>query len=186
MKAPWQVAIAVLLVVALVSGCGCIARRAVEHATGVTATDDGSKVTIKDQKGGDVTVETQKGDQKSGSIKVTTDQGTTTTNFGKDKVTEQEVGIAFYPGAEVESGGTVASSGKSTEKLATVSLLTSDPVSKVGDFYKAKYAKGNTVVEQGDAVIINVKGEKDAVKMITIGADKQTGKTRIGIETMAK
>ena len=186
MKTSWQVAVVAGLVVALVSGCGCIARRAIEHATGVSSSNDGTKITVKGEKGENVTVEAPKGDQKSGSIKVTTDQGTTTTDFGKDKVTEKEVGIAFYPGAEVEAGGTVASSGKSTESMATVSLLTPDPISKVGEFYKAKYAKGNSLVEQGDMVIITVKGEKDAMKIITVTADKASGKTQIGIQSMAK
>jgi hypothetical protein len=185
MRAPWQIVVVALLVVALVPGCGCIARRAVERATGVSASDDG-KVTIKGEKGEKVTVETQKGDSKSGSVTVTTDQGTTTTDFGKDKVTEEQVGIAFYPGAEVESGGTVASSVKSTEKMATAVLQTDDPVSKVAAFYKDKYAKGNTMVEQGDTLIITVKGDKDSGKMITVAGDKSSGKTQISITSVAK
>jgi hypothetical protein len=184
MNRPWQIAAVAFLVLALVSGCGCIARRAVEHATGVTTTDDGKKMTVKGEKGEKVTFESQKGDDKSGTVKVTTSEGTTTTDFGKDKVTEKEVGIAFYPGAEVEGGGTVASSGKSNESLATVSLVTSDPMDKVAAFYKDKYAKGNTVVEQGDALIITVKVGENAMKMITVGLDKDAGKTRIGIQSM--
>jgi hypothetical protein len=168
--------IVAVLCVALV-GCGK-ARQAAEVARTAQDARDG-EYTIKGEKGEEVKVETQK-DGEDGKMTVTTKEGTTTTEYGANAVTEKDVGIAFYPGATVESGGsTTTTGGKDGGTWASVSLLTTDSFADVAKFYKDKYAQGNTVVEQPDMLMITVSAGENMGKMIMAAPD--SGKVRITI-----
>ncbi len=167
----------------LVAGCSKGAKDAAEAARVAADAQDG-KFTVRDGKGGSVQVETEKQGGDSGKVTATTKDGTVTSEYGKDKVTEQDVGVAFYPGATVEQGNKYAATGKDAAQAATVTLVTKDSFDKVAKFYKAKYGKGNTVVEQPNNLMIGLKGGKDQGKMLMVQV--ADGQTKITITATAK
>lgn len=187
MKRGWYL-LTVLALVALATGfvalAGC-SKQVKETAEAVRVAQDAKdgNFTVKGEKGEEVKVETGKTGQDSGSMTVTNEKGETTkTEYGKDTVKESDVGIAFYPGATVETGVKATQAGDKQGTGATVSLLTSDSVDQVGKFYKDKYGKGNTVIEQPDSVMITIKAGENAGKMIMIAAKE--GQTQIVIHSM--
>lgn len=94
--------------------CGIVIHRAIKSA----------KVT---QNGQNVKVETP-----FGSIDTTTDP----------EQTAKDLGIEIYPGAEVQKAGTASVTFGSIHTV-TGSFESSDPVSKVCDFYKSKFPDAN-------------------------------------------
>ncbi|MEI6501830.1 MAG: hypothetical protein WCP21_12485 [Armatimonadota bacterium] len=136
----------------------------------------------KDEKGNAVNVTSTK-EGESAKTTVKTDQGTLTTEVGKDKVSEKDLGIAFYPGATVETGMNAAQSGAKAGAMQMVNLKTADPFAKVAAFYKGKYAKGNTVVEQGEMLMITIKSGQAAGKMIMASPSSDKQGTQIVIHS---
>ncbi|MEI6503693.1 MAG: hypothetical protein WCP21_22010, partial [Armatimonadota bacterium] len=101
----------------------------------VTKSGDTVNYSGKDEKGNAVNVTSTK-EGESAKTTVKTDQGTLTTEVGKDKVSEKDLGVAFYPGATVETGMNAAQSGAKAGAMQMVNLKTADPFAKVAAFYK--------------------------------------------------
>jgi hypothetical protein len=173
-------ALIVLSVSALLSGCS---RPTVPVAPGVQVTPNGDKTTVttRDEEGGKMTVQSEKRGPDGGKVTINTGKGTTTAETGKDVVTEEKVGVAFYPGATVETGGNWSASGESTGAMSMVALITTDPFDKVAKFYKDKYSKGNTVVEQPNQLIIMMKSGENAGKTIMVAPSDDKTSTKVQI-----
>ena len=136
----------------------------------------------KDEKGTAVNVtSTKEGENAKTTVK--TDKGTFTAEVGKSKVSEKDLGIAFYPGATVETGVNAAQAGEKSATVQMVTLKTADPLAKVAAFYKGKYAKGNTVVEQGEMLMITIKSGEAVGKMIMAGPSQDKQGTQIVIHS---
>jgi hypothetical protein len=179
------VLIGVVALCLTVVGCGKV-RQAAEVARVTRAAQDG-KFTVRDEKGQEIEVESKQEGDDAGKMTVTTKEGTTTTEFGAKAVSEKDVGVAFYPGATVESGGTATSTGGAgAGTWSAVSLVTSDSFADVAKFYKDKYAKGNTVIEQPRHLMITIDSGENSGKVIMVMPDDDTGKTRIGIHAGGK
>jgi hypothetical protein len=148
----------------------------------VTKSGDAVSFSGKDDKGNAVAVTSQKqGEAQKTTVK--TAEGTTTAEVGKNKVTEQDLGIAFYPGATVDQGINAEQSGKTTGSVKMVMLKSTDPAAKVAAFYKSKYAKGNTVIDQGGSLMITINSGKAAGKMIMVAPAKDQQGTEIMIHS---
>jgi hypothetical protein len=176
------IAISVLAVAVVVTGgCPKKVQQATEAVRTVQDAQDGD-FTVKGEKGEEVKVETEGKDGEDATVTMTGPEGqTTTVETGDKAVSESDVGVAFYPGATVDAGGTVSSGGEKGGTYAQVSLTTSDPFDKVATFYKDKYAKGNTSVDgPGNLMIVFDEGENKG-KVVTVTEDKAAGKTTIVI-----
>ena len=103
-----------LLIVASVAGCGS------------GGSDD--SVTISDGDGTKLTM-----NQKGGSLQVERD-GVRATMGGKSIVTEEELGVPFYPGSSERDGGSMKAE-TPDEKTCVSARTTSDEVAKVKAFY---------------------------------------------------
>lgn len=171
------VAAMVVLLACVVCGCGKRVQQATQAVETARDARDGD-FTVKGEKGEKIQVQSDR-DKQSGTVTVTSGEGTTVGEYGKDKVTEEEVGVAFYPGAEVESAAKSTSTGESKGQFATVSLTTTAGFAEVAQFYKGKYSSGNTVIEQPDSLAIMMKAGENAGKMVMVST--QEGKTQIVI-----
>ena len=173
--------VVVLLVAGLwaASGCGKV-KKAAEVARTANDAKDGD-FTVKTEEG-DVKIETEEGDDDdSGAMTITGPDGKTTMETGKDTVSEADVGIDFYPGAEVQGGSTWATSGEEGGSMSTVALETKDSFDKVAKFYKDRYAKGNTVMEQPEMLMIMMEVGDDAGKTIMVAPADDGDTTTIAI-----
>jgi hypothetical protein len=177
------IGVAVLVVLSLMVG-GC-PKRVKQAASAVRTAQDAQdgNFTVTNEKGEKVKVET-KGEGESGSVTVTGPEGQTTSEYGANAVKQEDVGIDFYPGASVESGGK-ATGGEKGGSWAVVSLETKDPFDKVATFYKDKYAKGNTVMESPGSLMITIDAGENKGKMIMLGEDKDKGVTTVMIQSAA-
>lgn len=126
---------------------------------------------IEDATGADVDV-SEGGDK----VTIETDEGKVT--VGKNEVPDSfPSDITVYSGAEV-TGTTETSEGVS------LLLTTSDSVEKVNSFYKADLAKNGWTISSSSivtdsALITAEKGSKSLI--VTVGPDKESGKTGIAI-----
>jgi len=137
----------------------------------------------KDEKGNAISV-TSKKEGDDAKLTVKNEKGTMTAEVGKDKVSEKDLGVAFYPGATVETGMDTAQSGEKAAAMQIVTLKSADPMEKVSSFYKGKYAKGNSVVEAGGRLLITVKSGEAAGKMTIIRVARDKQGTLIMIQSM--
>jgi hypothetical protein len=173
-----SVVVCALAMLALV-GCGCDKLNQAAKAVQLANDARDGKMTVTNEKGEKTTIETQPGGDKSGKTTVTTKEGTTTTEVGTDKVSAQDVGIDFYPGATVEQSSSTSTTGEKGGKYSVVTLSTSAAFKDVAKFYKDKYAEGNTVMEQPNSLMITVTAGENSGKMIMVMSEN--GKTQIMI-----
>ncbi len=128
---------------------------------------------------GTVTIEKRPG----GATWTLTDQsGHTTTTTTTTTVTEADLGVRFYPGAVVVSGGKT-SSGDGGGSWAAVELLTRDPFDKVAAFYRQAYAKGNQVAEGAGWLTIIVGSREQGSKTITVSHESGAAGTHIALSS---
>ena len=140
--------------------------------------------TIRGPEGERVTVEAEKGGEKS-AITIETKEGT-----AKLEITPQadlsKLGVAIYPGAKQESSGTYKSEAKKDVEVTSAALTTPDSFEKVAEFYKAKYAKGASLVQQkGDSLFI-VTEKKGKQMTIAVSRKEGADKTTIAITITPK
>lgn len=179
------VAAALLAVLLVTGGCGRKVREAAEVARAAADAQDGN-FTVKGQDGQEIKVDTSQGGE-AGKVTVTDEKGVTTTSeYGATAVKEEDVGVAFYPGAEVETGSTVSTQGADKGSMATVSLKTSDGFDAVAKFYKDKYASGNTVMEQPNNLMITIEAGEGQGKMIMVSPQGEGGGTQIVIHSASE
>ena len=156
-------------------------------------TEDGESVTIKPEEGdngeGSVTVESDEGklemnvseDEGETVWKMTDEDGETTISSVTQDVSEADVGVKFYPGAEVEHGSKASTTADEGGSWSVVVLTTKDSVDKVAGFYKKHYADGSQVIEAADTVHIIMAASGAEGKTVTITRDDDESVTRIAI-----
>lgn len=170
------------MLAAVLTACGC-GRKVSEgmEAARVAADAQDGRFTVKSEDGEEVKVDATQGGE-SGKVTITDEQGKTTTGeYGAQAVKEEDVGVAFYPGAEVEMGSNISATGGERERMATVSLKTSDGFDAVAKFYKDKYATGNTVLEQPNNLMITIRTGEGQGKMVMVSPQDEGGGTQIVI-----
>ena len=113
---------------------------------------------------------------ENGNVRVETPFGTVNTTTDPDEAA-RNLGIESYPGAEVVKG-TTSDMTMGNMHTASADFETSDPVSAVADFYKAKVPKANVVSSTGDHYAIISTDKKN---MLTINIEPKNGRTRIHI-----
>lgn len=127
-----------------------------------------------------------------GKKTVKTDEGETTYTTG---ITEEDLGVPLYPGAELDEGaaGTIKTETEEGEEIwAGAILWTNDDISKVIDWYKDKLSGKPEFTDSS----MDIEGEKlgmltfqegDTVKyvMITEGLEDTKGKVQISITSGA-
>jgi hypothetical protein len=125
-----------------------------------------SKAVNKDLTTGKVTIDTP-----NGPISAITNE----------KLTEADLGIAIYPGAEQSKGGARLNLG--TGPMVTANFLTSDAKEKVIAFYKDQLGSGAETMVSGDgAFLMLTKANKESINItISQKASLFDGKTRITI-----
>lgn len=105
-------------------------------------------------------------------------------------VTEEQLGVPIYPGAEPErdGSGSVSVGGGSAGWLGVAAYRTNDPVDEVVAFYREKLGSDVTVAEQ------STSGKKSAVfqlespkgwRMVTIAEDDSENITKIVIASVS-
>ena len=140
--------------------------------------------------GSSTTVKTEEGEitEKNGETTIKTEEGETTFTEG---VTEEDLGVPIYPGAELdeESAGTVSTETEGGEETWSAAVLwTDDDISKVIDWYKDEL-KGKTGYTdtsmdlEGEKVGMLSFQEGDASKSVIIaeGEEGDPGKVQIVI-----
>jgi len=181
----WWVIAALTAAVIMTGGCPKKVQQAADAVRTAQDAQDGS-FTVKGEKGEEVKVETDKSGDGSQKTTVVGPEGQkSTTEVGEDAVSEEDIGVAFYPGAEVESGGKSTVSGEGGGSIAQVTLTSQDALDKVAKFYKDKYAEGNTVMDSPDSCVIIFNEGENQGKVITVTPDKGAGITRIAIAAAA-
>ena len=116
-------------------------------------------------------------DESGEKVSITTPMGNMTVDNAP--VTEAELGIPIYPGAEGEQGNLRIGTAKGS--MGTFIFRTSDSPQQVIDFYRAKLPEKTDymVTEQG-GVITSSPSENEGY-MITVGRDDDEEKTVISI-----
>lgn len=87
----------------------------------------------------------------------------------------EQLGVDLYPGAEQE--GDAASGTLGNTSTVSITLMTSDTVDQVAQFYKSRYPKAMTTSTDGNFTL--VAGDKTS--MLTINAEDSSGRTKITI-----
>ena len=158
-----MIVVVVVIVFIVLTVIGYFVQRQLAEKAAETAIEQatGSKVDVS-QDGEKITIETAEG-------KVTVGKNDIPDSFPSD--------ITIYSGAEVIST-TESSVGSS------VVLKTSDPTSKVADFYKDDLKKNgweivSTITNEGLTLITARKGSKEV--LITVTTDEEDEKTNVGI-----
>jgi hypothetical protein len=118
---------------------------------------------------------------RDGEVKVETPFGTLESTEDPNQAA-RNVGVALYPGATVEKGGS-ANMTIGSLHTATVQLETSDSPATVSDFYKTKFPGANVMSSQGDRFSLMI-GDKN--NMTTISIEPREGLTRITIAKVTK
>jgi hypothetical protein len=113
---------------------------------------------------------------ENGNVRVETPFGTVNTSTDPDEAA-RNLGIDVYPGATVVKG-TASNMDMGTMHTANADFETSDPVSAVGDFYKAKVPNANVVSSTDNHYTIISTDKKN---MLTISIEPKDGRTRIHI-----
>jgi hypothetical protein len=119
-------------------------------------------------------------DLATGKVTVDTPNGPVSA-ITNQKLTEGDLGIAIYPGAEQTKGSAKLNFGAGP--MVTGVFLTSDPKEKVIAFYKDQLGNGAEDMESGDtAFLMLTKPNKEAINITVLQKPSQfDGKTRITI-----
>lgn len=196
--------IASFLVISLSAGCGRVAKGVQQAREGTRMAqepEETGEVTVKDEEGEPVTAEPgQEGEgEESTSVEadkakikvdvreeeggaswtITNQEGKTSTGAVTQDVSEADVGLKFYPGAEVEQGSKGSTEAGGGASWTVVSLTTKDPAGQVAEFYKKAYPNAAQVIEMGAGIHIIIEGSGAEGKTITVAPDEQKGVTRI-------
>ncbi len=175
----------VALIAALAAGCG--RKQTIETPEGTVTIEERpgrAEVTIEGERGaGKVQVE---GEEVSG--KITTEEGTV--EFGTEaEVSEEELGIPLYPGADPVHTGRLTQSGKGEAGVVQAGFTTGDSVDKVKAFYEEKWpgARAAMDIKSEDSRMVQmVLEEEETQKTVMISRDKDESQTNIVLMRMEK
>ncbi len=178
MRIIWVLLLCAAMIAGMATGCG---RKQ-------TVQTPGGEVTVRERAGKtEVTFEGEEGEGKlefkggemSGTL--TTEEGTVA--FGTEaKITEEELGLPFYPGAT--TGQTIASSatGEEGPSFTQAYFTTPDSVDKVKAFYEDKAAGVRTAMDMssdGSRMVQMVLEGEDVQRVIMISRQKPEDETHI-------
>ena len=113
---------------------------------------------------------------REGNMKIHSPFGNVQTTTDPDEAA-QNLGVAFYPGAEIRKGSAADVSFGSMHTSKVV-LETDDAPDKVADFYRSQMPDANFLPPQGDRYSIVKGGPGD---MTTVSIHPEDGRTRIDI-----
>ena len=198
------------LMLSLLAGCGCgklvhqaqqareAARLAqdIQKGKGQFKTDDGKTtvgfdkdkktVVTQDEKGRKTVIS---GDKDNKGWSVSTGDEKFAVRTGESVISEQDLGMKFYPGAKVEgsTGGGKTSGAKA--QTATVILKTSDAFDKVASFYKKEYGSVGKKTETSfvGVQMLNLTWEKGkSTRTITVTSNPGDKHTAILLASVSK
>jgi hypothetical protein len=123
-------------------------------------------------------------DERAGKVTIKTDKGSLT--MGQTpKVTEAQLGIPIYPGAEHEQGGFSLESEKGA--VQTFVFKTSDSVAQVTEFYKSRLGeKAETSVASDDSAVFALNNHAGSDYLITVATEQDENKTVITVTRTRK
>jgi hypothetical protein len=130
-----------------------------------TYSDNGKKMVVEGKDGSKATL------TEDGKMVGTSKDGSYEIN---GKVSEADLGVPFYPGS-TEAPGSMKVDEKG-KKMVSSSRQTSDPGSKVVEFYISKLGKPESKMESGDISVATWKSPK-----VTLSASKTQNKTIIQV-----
>ena len=133
---------------------------------------------------GKATVTTKTEEGKS-AVKVETKEGTLTVRSGPQAVSEAELGVPIYPGAEVVQSGQLAKTTDSASGIAaSYSLTTNDSFDKVASFYRSNLKDVQHAMDQtmgGQRMSLFMTGKEGDMRTIQVIASTAGGPTSIQI-----
>lgn len=143
----------------------------------LTVNDNGANISATDKNGETSTMTTK----KDGSVNIQTKEGNASIG-GTTTVSEEELGVPFYPGSTEKPGNNMKFEGGGEKNYSTVRLTTDSP-DQVAQFYRTK-VKGLTTAGTADAIT----GSTDLSTGVTftLTVTKQDGKTEIMTTTSQK
>ena len=114
----------------------------------------------------------------NGNVTLSTPEGTLTAGSNV-AVSEEQLGVAIYPGAMHQEGGLSVNTARGSTVSAVFS--TSDPADKVVAFYKDKLGSGASVFQSDKSAILSTtSADSKETLMVTVGPDN-SGQTKISI-----
>jgi len=166
------------LIGAIMAGCG--RKQTVQTPGGEVTVKDGpgkTEVTFEGEEGeGKVEI---KGDEMSGTI--TTEEGTV--QFGAAaQVSEDDLGMPIYPGAETQHTGKFSQQDEEEGKLVRASFTTPESADKVKAFYQEKVAGARVAMDisSADSRMVQMVVEEEGLqKSIIITRAKDDDETQI-------
>jgi hypothetical protein len=155
---------------AVLVACGCSRKT-------TTVVPGARKVTVEEKGKGE------------GKVTVKSKEGEMTMEMGKKAtVTEAELGVPIYPGAEQGESGTWSMTGKEgSGSTAVYQFKTKDPYDKVFAFYKDKIKNPTSTIENtSDGKKLGLIQVVDEGKklMIHVTVQEKDGQTEIGVQKM--
>lgn len=151
--------------------------------TKITADQDGTSMTIKDEKGN---VSTFNADNKGG-MSMSDGKGGTI-EVGQGNVSEADLGVPFYPGSSEGTAGMTNKIENDKEKIVTSVRTSKDDPSKVHEFYQPKVMNpSQSSATGGSTKVASISGTLEHGTEITIGATKDgDNDTQIVVTTKHK
>lgn len=116
-------------------------------------------------------------DQSGEKMSITTPMGNVTVDNAP--ITEAELGLPIYPGAEGEQGNLRIGNAKGS--MDTFIFRTSDSPQQVIDFYRSKLPEKTDYMVTNEGGVITSSPSEGEGYMITVGRDDDEGKTVISI-----
>lgn len=109
-------------------------------------------------------------------VSISTPNGTMSAGAASS-ITEADLGVAIYPGAQRGQGSLNLRSPHGS--MVTAVYLTSDSASQVADFYKGRLGDQASVMESGESTMITSASNERSSILVTISPE--AGKTKITI-----
>jgi hypothetical protein len=167
---------------ALLSGCGGGKTISTPEGT-VTITEQGDTTEVSIEAQGEEGKIEIRADQQSGTV--TTEEGEVAFELNRD-LAEEEIGIPFYPGAEVAQTAAWRRDGGPEGELKHATFTTTDSVDEVKAFYEEKFADARTALDMSseDGRVVQMLLEQgDTQKVVMISRDKGAGETMIVLQS---
>jgi len=170
------------LAAVMMAGCGTSDSTVITDEKGnkVTVSDNGTKASFEGAKGETTTVETDS--EGGGKMTIKTDKGDQTLSAGTG-ITEEELGMTFYPGSADKEGGSMKTDTPEASSRLSV-RTTADAPSKVVAFYKDKIKEPSTVSASSggnENEILTGKLEDGATVQITASREKGSSETVVNV-----
>ena len=101
----------------------------------------------------------------------------------KKDISEDELGVPFYPGSEIDTKGSNFKNVTDAVKNYETARTTSDTPKQVADFYMGK-VKNAKSMGGGDTMMVD--GKLDSGAIFSLVASKKDGKTAVKVSTILK